>query len=401
MAMKKLSASLVIIVLWTASYAQALTVGDKSPTLDLTNCIIPGSVGTIVGNMPLQSFAGKAIILDFWATWCGPCISSMPKYEGFQKKYNAELQVIGITHEKIKRIERFVRNRPVGFMLVVDTASALRTYFDYRTIPHVVLIDKLGLIKAITSSENVTEEVIRDLIAGKDLSLPLKKDRLDFNLEEYFNAATDTHEAFNLQPGVLGVGSMSKVGQDNFEKRRLSIVNLTIDGLYRMAYHVSYFRTVVDLDPKTVEYSDIKNRYCLDVIVPKAGDDIYAYMQQQLPKHFDIKARWEKRKMSVMVVRRNQNPMTFEVSSEQSDYYGASSNHINGNGIKISALAEYFESFGIFNMPVVDETNVSGRYNIHLEWQPEKKGDMIDVFRKAGIELVKEEREIDVLVLSR
>lgn len=399
--MKTLFALFVSSLVWITSHAQTLTVGDKSPNIDLTNCIIPASAGTVVSTLPLQSFTGKAVILDFWATWCGPCIASMPKYEGFQKKYGDQLQVIGVTHEKVTRIERFVRNRPVGFMLAVDTASVLRTYFDYRTIPHVVLIDKSGVIKAITNSDHVTEDVIRELIAGHDLSLPLKKDRQDFNLEEYFHPAADTREAFNLQAGVQGVGSMSKVGQDHFKNRRLSIVNFTLDGLYRMAYHVSYYRTVVDLDPKMVEYSDIKNRYCLDVIVPKAGDDIYAYMQRQLPKHFDIKARWEKRKMQVMVVRCNQNPMTFEVSSEQSEYYGASSNHINGNGIRISALAEYFESFGIFNMPVIDETNVSGRYNIQLEWQPEKKGDMADVFRKAGFDLIREEREIDVLVLSR
>lgn len=399
--MKTLFALFVSSLVWITSHAQTLAVGDKSPNIDLTNCIIPASAGTVVSTLPLQSFTGKAVILDFWATWCGPCIASMPKYEGFQKKYGDQLQVIGVTHEKVTRIERFVRNRPVGFMLAVDTASVLRTYFDYRTIPHVVLIDKSGVIKAITNSDHVTEDVIRELIAGHDLSLPLKKDRPDFNMEEYFHAAATTREAFNLQAGVQGVGSMSKVGQDHFKNRRLSIVNFTLDGLYRMAYHVSYYRTVVDLDPKMVEYSDIKNRYCLDVIVPKAGDDIYAYMQQQLPKHFDIKARWEKRKMQVMVVRRNQNPITFEVSSEQSEYYGASSNHINGNGIRISALAEYFESFGIFNMPVIDETNVGGRYNIQLEWQPEKKGDMADVFRKAGFDLIKEEREIDVLVLSR
>lgn len=398
--MKMIFALLVSTAIWVTSNGQALTVGDKLPTIALPNCIIPASTTNAVKTLSTQSFDQKAIILDFWATWCGPCIASMSKYEGFQKKYGDQLQIIGVTHEKVKRIQSFVRNRPVGFVLAVDTASALRAYFDYRTIPHVVLIDKSGVIKAITNSDNVTDDVIRELIAGHDLSLPLKKDRLDFNLEEYFNASASTRESFNLQAGVQGVGSMSKVGQDNFTKRRLSMINFTIDGLYRMAYHVSYFRTVIELDPKTIEYSDIKNRYCLDVIVPKAGDDIYAYMQQQLPKHFDIKAHWEKRKVPVMVVKRNASPMTFEPSAEQNEYYGASGNHINGTGIKISALAEYFESFGIFNMPVIDETNTPGRYNIQLEWQPEKKGDIVEVFRKAGFELVKEEREMDMLVLS-
>lgn len=401
--MKTLFACIISLLLSMQAFSQTLTVGDKLPELTLDNSILPGSPNMIVKNISLQNFAGKVVVLDFWATWCGPCISSMPKYEKFQKKYPDQLQVIGVTHETVKRIQTFVRNRPVSFMLALDTASALRKYFEYRIIPHVVIIDGTGTIKAITHSDEVTDAVLEDLVNGREVSLSLKKDKVDFDFEknDYFNADPNTRESFNIQATLPGAGSMSMVGKGTFTKRRVSMINFTIDGLYRMAYKVSYYRTVLEVDKKLFSYSDPKNKYCLDVIVPEAGDGLYTFMRQQLPKHFDIKARWEKKKMQVTVLKRTQDPLKLETSTEQNDYFGASSNHFTGNGVKIAALASFLEDFGIANMPVIDETNVTGRYIIQLEWQPEKKGHMEEVFRNAGFELVKEEREIEVLVLYR
>lgn len=401
--MKTLFVCTISLLLFVQAFSQTLTVGDKLPELTLDNSILPGSPGMVVKNISLQNFAGKIVILDFWATWCGPCISSMPKYEKFQKKYPDQLQVIGVTHEAVKRIQAFVRNRPVSFMLAVDTASILRKYFEYRTIPHVVIVDATGTIKAITHSDEITDAVMEDLVNGRKVSLSLKKDRVDFDFEnnDYFNAPAGIQESFNIQLTLPGVGSMSMVGKGTFTKRRVSMINFTIDGLYRMAYKVSYYRTVLEVDKKLFSYKEPKNLYCVDVIVPEAGDGLYTFMQQQLPKHFDIKARWERRKMQVTVLKRTQGPLKLETSTEQNDYFGASSNHFTGNGVQISALAKFLEDFGVTDMPVIDETNVAGRYNIQLEWQPEKKGHMQEVFRNAGFELVKEEREIDVMVLYR
>jgi uncharacterized protein (TIGR03435 family) len=401
--MKTLFACIISLLLSAQAISQELTVGDKLPAVDVDNCILPGSPNMVVKNISLQNFAGKIIILDFWATWCGPCISSIPKYEKFQKKYPDQLQVIGVTHETVKRIQTFLRNRPVSFMLAVDTASTLRTYFEYRTIPHVVIIDGTGTVKAITHSDQVTDAVMEDLVNGRDVSLPLKKDNVGFNPEkdDHFNAPVDTRESFNIQPTFTGVGTLSMVGTGIFAKRRVSMINFTIDGLYRMAYQVSYYRTVLEVDEKLFEYKNPKNKYCVDVIVPEAGDGLYTYMKQQLPKHFDIKARIEKKKVPVTVLKRTQGPLTLEPSTEQNDYFGASGNHFTGNGVQVSALAKFLEDFGVADMPVLDETNVTGRYNILLEWQPEKKGHMEEVFRNAGFELMQEEREIDVIVLYR
>lgn len=402
-AMKKLFMFLVLGGVLSTVNAQTLQVGDKVPNQQFDDVILPNSGDMLVKNISLENFANKIVVLDFWATWCGPCIASMPKYESLQKKFKDKLQVIGITHESVKRIQSFSKNRPVGFMLAIDTTSKWKSLFDYRTIPHVVLLDQKGIVRAITRSDEITEQVIGKLISNESIDLPLKKDNMEFDATaDNFNAPSGTKESFNIQPAIENFNSsMSKVGQKEYEGRRISLLNFPIDGMYRVAYKVSYYRTAYEIDQKEFSFSKRSNLYCLDVIVPKAGDGLYTYMKKKLAENFDVKARMEKRKMMVTVLKRNKEPLGIKVSDTTNKYYSASSNFFSGDGVLVSSLAEFLEGHGLAGMPVVDETGISGRYNIHMEWEPEKKGSMIEQFRKMGFELLKEEREIEMVVLYR
>lgn len=384
--------------------AQQLGVGDKVPDMNLPDCIFPETNNMIVKNLSLSNFKNKIIVLDFWATWCGACISSMGKYESLQKKYKDQLQIIAISHEEVNRIQRFSKNRPTSLLLVVDTAESFRKYFDYRTVPHVVLIDKNRIVRAITHSEEINEQVIEKVSSGAPVSLSFKKDDTSFDIDaDYFAVDSTTKETFNLQPGIKGVGGFSKIGKGIFKDRRISLHNFLIDGMYRMAYNdISYFRTVYEMDKKEFNYDNPKNKYCLDVIVPVADKNaLYAYMRKKLPEYFDIKTRLEKRKVTVYLLKRNAEPLAFKPTAEVNDLYGASSNHFTGNGVSMKSLAEFLENFGVFGTPVLDETGVAGRYDVHLEWEPEKKGSYKEAFNKAGLTFEKTEREIEVLVIYK
>src|ERR1700733_364619 len=80
-----------------------LTVGDKCPdvALALVNYSNP--------KVNLSDFKGKYIILDFWATWCAPCVSSFPKMDSLQKKFNDKLVILPVTDEKKEVVEGFMK----------------------------------------------------------------------------------------------------------------------------------------------------------------------------------------------------------------------------------------------------------------------------------------------------
>lgn len=386
-----------------SSYGQALRIGDKIPEIVFENVLLPAANFKVAKNVPISTFRNKIILLDFWATWCSPCIYTLSKYELLQKKYGEQLQVITVTHEKVKRIQSFMENRPFQLIMAIDTSGSLRKYFKYRTIPHAILIDTNGIIKAITNSDEIEDKVINDVWMGKEISLTLKQEDTDFDYEnDYFNVDSTTHESFNLQPGVKGIGSFSKIGKGVFVNRRISLHNFTINALYRFAYKMSYFRVAYEMDKAEFDYSKIENKYFLDVIVPRGSENLlYEVLLQKLTQHFDVKTRIEKRKMNVYVLRKSSAHGSLKKSGEVNDIYSGNSSYFTGKGVRVAALAEFLEGFGVLGAPVIDETGINGRYDIHIEWEPEKVGSLDEAFLKAGFVLEKAEREIDILVFYK
>jgi cytochrome c biogenesis protein CcmG/thiol:disulfide interchange protein DsbE len=124
-----------------------VTVGDPAPEVALPR---------IDGGTParLSSLRGKVVLIDFWATWCGPCRQTMPMLESlYRKKRAAGLEVMSIDTEGMPAAGRalaFARrlDPPVTFPLYADDGHAAAAY-RVGPIPHLALIDKQGRIRRV------------------------------------------------------------------------------------------------------------------------------------------------------------------------------------------------------------------------------------------------------------
>jgi cytochrome c biogenesis protein CcmG, thiol:disulfide interchange protein DsbE len=90
---------------------------------------------------------GRVIVLDFWATWCGPCIKAMPKMDDLYKENKKDLVVIGISDETRQQVEGFMKDHPHSYPMTIDEGRTVFSALDIKGIPHVVVISTDGIVR--------------------------------------------------------------------------------------------------------------------------------------------------------------------------------------------------------------------------------------------------------------
>lgn len=156
-----------------------ITVGNKLAKKIIIGEVLSDSMIT----MMVGDYRGKGLIIDFWGTSCATCIAKFPLLDSLSKKHDGHLTIILANYMKgngdtKERVEKFMKSFKVKhpsfelpIILVDDNFGEL---FKFTSIPHYIWIDPNGRIKAITSSDEVTDDNIAKLIAGQTLNLKIK-----------------------------------------------------------------------------------------------------------------------------------------------------------------------------------------------------------------------------------
>jgi thiol-disulfide isomerase/thioredoxin len=138
--------------------------GAAAPAFELKS--IPEGKSTA-----LASFQGKAVLLNFWATWCGPCKIEMPWLVDLQKKYGPQgLQIVGVAMDDTsdKEIADFAHKMGVNYVVLKGTEKVGDLYGGVEGLPTTYYLDRSGKVVDKTlglAGESVIEDAIKKALA--------------------------------------------------------------------------------------------------------------------------------------------------------------------------------------------------------------------------------------------
>ena len=110
--------------------------------------VLKGSDGK---NLRLRELRGQVVMLNFWATWCGPCREEMPKLEQIYKQYHkAGLTVLGVNiDDSAESAARTARKLGVSFPVLFDSGKQVSRLYKVDAMPSTVIIDRDGIIRHV------------------------------------------------------------------------------------------------------------------------------------------------------------------------------------------------------------------------------------------------------------
>lgn len=112
----------------------------------------------------LASLRGKVVLIDFWATWCGPCVRELPNVlKAYEKLHSKGFEIVGISLDSDKsKLEAFVKDKGMPWPQFFDGKgwkNELSTRFDIHAIPAMWLVDKDGRLASTTVRGRLEAEV--------------------------------------------------------------------------------------------------------------------------------------------------------------------------------------------------------------------------------------------------
>lgn len=116
---------------------------------------------------PQPDTKGKFVVIDFWATWCGPCRKAIPELNAIHEKFGDKVVVIGISDETEEAVLK-LKDPVIKYASAIDPQARMKKLVEVKGVPHVMVIDPEGIVRwegyPLLEGHELKESVIEEII---------------------------------------------------------------------------------------------------------------------------------------------------------------------------------------------------------------------------------------------
>lgn len=386
----------------------------------------------------LSDFEGKAVLLDFWATWCVPCVNAFPKLEKIQQKYKDDLKIILVAVDKQEILRKFYSHKE-GLTLPSAVShlkkDTIRHLFPHREVPHVIWIGKDRKIHAITAGVQLTEEAVDAWMAGKLLNLPRKNDLAVMQTAGVVIDSIETHAGMIRRISVDSAIRYQSVFR-KYDPRLTAYSAVSnnfvefINGSPAFMTMFAYgFRSRAEREQVLFDLKDTNllgtydehidewhEKYaCSYRIILEKPDStrLYRRMQYDFGEMYGLWAYQKKVRIPCLVLRKYGNKAVPRAEAGQQPNFGMTVYHMEFINQPMEKVIYHMRGYDINTgkikklkeqqaLPLFDETGIT--YNVSFKLENIENTKDADILNKSlrtiGLELVPAEREMNCLIVT-
>ncbi len=341
---------------------------------------------------------GKVIVLEFWATWCGPCVAAIPHMNELTEKFKDKaVQFIAITGEDETTVQKFLKKKPISGWVGVDGDKSVHKAYGVTEIPYTVIIDQQGHIADVTYPLAVTEQRLNDLLDGKKIASVERPKEYQVRAGELPERIPDGKPPLYqviIRPTQNSNGDSESIGGNG----GLTALGSSLSDVLSTVYPFLDCRIVTD-SPLP------EGRFDFVAKAPDESDETRnILLRQAIQVTFGITAAVETREMDVFILTLKRiNAPGLVRSVTEGSFSSSGPGKIQGINMPINALRQELERW--LGKPVVDETELKEGFDINLKWaQPDSIRNPEALIRavqeQLGLELTQANRRIEVLVVE-
>lgn len=384
---------LISLICNTVLAFPAPRVGDKAPEFSF-NQLVHSPAGP-VGN--LEALQGRVVVLFFWQSWSEACQSAARHLDKVASTLgNKPVVFYAISSEEEAALRTALKELAPSMWVWLDPDRSMLSAYSARPIPHVVLIDRDSKIAAITRPENVTAEVLEQLIEGKSIDLPLKPSEAIDSDEQVREAARPPAPLMELVIGPSKLPPNKAKYRLSDDKTRLTMDGAQLPFIVAVANRMSPHQVRMTFAPPMETYRVL-------IQVPHGAEDrLFPTLRSSINNVFGISVSRELVPSDGFALRRKKESDKMPAVSRASQRgAGFGGGWLRATQTTMPMLARTIES--MCGCPVEDRTNLEGEFDITLRFNegPSCAEKLNPELEKIGLRLEAKKTSLPALIIEK